>query len=128
LEEITEASGLDLTWATESYDCSTYDAFEIVQVDPVPREKKPATVLALSPSGAPRPTASRNADAVDRGEVTPTGRVRVVRPIPTLHGGDSPRIPPNDLVPRVLLTEFPNVAALKHLVLPSLLKTETLSV
>jgi hypothetical protein len=31
-------------------------------------------------------------------------------------------------MPRILLAEFPNVAALKHLVLPSLLKTETLSV
>jgi hypothetical protein len=59
---------------------------------------------------------------VNSGEVTPTGGVREVCPIPTLHGGDGPRILLYDRMPRILLAaQFPNVASLKHLMLLSLL-------
>src|SRR5215208_5081010 len=84
----------------------------------MPREKKPATVLALVPGRPLRPIASLNEGAVDRGEVTPTGGVLLS---PTLQGSDGPGIPPYDRIPRVrLAAQFPNVAALKHLALPSL--------
>src|SRR5215217_8377209 len=84
----------------------------------MPREKKPATVLALVPGRPLRPIASLHEGAVDGGEVTPTGGVLLS---PTLQVSDGPSIPPYDRLPRVrLAAQFPNVAALKHLALPSL--------
>jgi len=65
---------------------------------------------------------------VDFGEVTPAGWVGEVRAVSFLHGSDGPRVPLKDRMPRILLAaQFPNVAALRHLTLPSLLKTEILS-
>jgi len=90
---------------------------EVVKVDTVPREKKAAAVLALVPSCPLRPLASLKEGAVDRSEVTPTGGVR---PNPILKCGDCLRIPPQNRMPGVrLATQRPYVAALEHLVLPS---------
>src|SRR5215211_3988901 len=48
-----------IIWAAEVCNRLAYDALEVVQVHPMPWEKEPAVVLALVPSGPPRPTAPR---------------------------------------------------------------------
>ena len=106
-----------IVWAAEISNRSSHDALEVVQVDAVPGEEKPAIVLALLPCRPLRPIASRNAGAVDSGEVVPTGWVR---PGPTLQDIDGPCIPPQDRIPRIrFAAQFPNVASLKQLALPS---------